>query len=310
MADLTRFDFHALKFTRSFSIRQMSNEEIGQYILLLSEAWLGGKDTALPDNLEVLSSLARCKKISEKVLAMFPAVEPGVRRNETLYGEWMATKERLTIAEEMGRKGNEVRWGANRDANRVAIGSQSGGDREPVAKVSPPSRQGVAQTKPNQTDSYQTNNFDSGRASSSQCEHGQCTFKNIAIRYSSYFGINHSKGQKHIQKYQTACSKYREDKVLEYFETWAEGAIKWLKERRDSNGLNFFWRPLDEIAEGDQLRVARETDQQRKDGPVISESDVTNAMERDRAEKLKQIELDREAAAEQKKFEELNRDAI
>jgi uncharacterized protein YdaU (DUF1376 family) len=291
MADLTRFDFHALKFTRSFSIRQMSNEEIGQYILLLAEAWLGGKDTALPDNLEVLASLARCKKVSDKVLDMFPIVESGVRRNETLYGEWMATKERLAIAEESGRRGGE---------------SKKAAFREPIGTLEAPtqvrSRVALPITKPTQTDSYQTNTHDS--------DFGQGTFKNISVRYSSYFGINHSKSQKHIQRYQIACSKYGEDKVLEYFETWAQAAVKWLKERRDNNGLNFFWRPLDEIAEGDQLRVARETEQQKKDGPEISEDAVAAAMAQDLAKRQKQVEEDLKRAQEQKEFEEAHRDEI
>ena len=219
MADLTRFDFHALRFIQSDSIAAMSNEEVGQYTLLLAEAWLSGKDATLPDNLEILARKARCKKVSDRVLAMFPIVQTewGPRRqNETLHAEWVSTTTRIELASEMGRRGNEVRWGANRGA--------MGGRLEINRDV-------VAQTEPTQIDSNQTKPTSS--------EHGQSTFKTIALRYSSHFGGHHSHSKKHIEKYQIACQKYGEDKVLEYFERWAEGS-KWLKEKRDSNGLNFF----------------------------------------------------------------------
>ena len=250
MADLTRFDFHALRFTKSLSVMAMSNDEIGQYTLLLCEAWLGGRNTTLPDDPELLARLARCKKVSDKVLAMFPVIEPGLRRNETMYGEWMATTERLGIASVAGRRGNEIRWGANRGAITT-----------PSTSEERPSESFIAQTRPDQIDSNQT-------SPNQSTSFGQGTFKNIAIQYSSYFGVHHSKSKKHLERYQKACSQYGEDKVLEYFQRWAETA-GWLKEKRDTNGLNFFWRPMEEIAEGDTLRIAREQDEKKKQEPEI-----------------------------------------
>ena len=286
MADLTRFDFNAFRFTKSFSIRQMSNEEIGQYILLLSEAWLGGKETSLPDNPDILASLARCKKISDKVLAMFPLVETEtgpVRRNDTLYAEWMATQERLGLAKEYGRRGGE--------AKKAAF-------REPLGSLETPSRVPLPNTRPDQTDSYQPNPISNS--------FGQSTFKNIAIQYSSFFSIHHSKGKKHLERYQTACSKYGEDRVLEYFQRWAK-ASSWLKEKRDTNGLNFFWKPLEEMVEGDELRVARDKEEQKDE---VSESELEKAMVTDRAERQKQIAEELKQAQVQREFEEANRDVI
>lgn len=89
-------------------------------------------------------------------------------------------------------------------------------------------------------------------------ESGQCSFKNISTRYASFFGVSHSRNKKHLEKYQAACSEYGEDKVLEYFDRWAATA-DWLRDKKDTNGLNLFWRPLDDLAAGDQLSKERES---------------------------------------------------
>jgi uncharacterized protein YdaU (DUF1376 family) len=288
MADLTRFDFHALRFTKSLSIMAMSNEEIGQYILLLCEAWLGGRNTTLPNDPEILARLARCKKVSDKVLTMFPVVEEGIRRNETLFGEWMATTERLGTASAAGRKGNDIRWAAN----RVAIATQS--DSDGAARET-----FIAQTRPDQTDSDQT-------SPNQSTSFGQGTFKNIAIQYSSYFGVHHSKSKKHLERYQKACSQYGEERVLEYFQRWVQTA-GWLKEKHDSNGLNFFWRPMEEIAEGDEVRIARE---QKQNEPEVPAERVVEAMVGSLSERTHAVTGLLEAIKKQKEFEEAHKDEI
>jgi hypothetical protein len=289
VADLTRFDFHALKFIQSDSIAEMSNEEVGQYILLLSEAWLGAKDASLPDSPDVLARKARCKKVSDRVLAQFPVVQTtwGPRRqNDTLYAEWRATQERLDLAKEYGRRGGE----AKREASRLPLGTLS----EPVEESF---RSHLPITKPTQTDStlptpHQTES------------HGSGTFKTISIRYSSYFGVHHSKGKKHLDRYQQACGKYGENQVLEYFDRWASTA-GWLKEKRDTNGLNFFWRPLEEMAEGDELRVAREHPE-----PEIPEEKVTEAIQENVSVRQSEIAKELEELANAKKWETEHRDEI
>jgi len=267
----------------------MTNEEVGQYILLLSEAWLSNKDASLPDVPEVLARKARCRKVSDKVLAMFPVVQTpwGSRRqNETLYAEWRSTLERLDLAKEYGRRGGEAKKASSRDA---------------LGSLQEPSRVPLPITKPDQTDSSQTNPVSE---TDSQNERGQGTFKHIAIQYSSFFGIHHSKGKKHLERYYTACQKYGEDMVLEYFKRWAQTA-GWLKEKRDTNGLNFFWRPLEEMIEGDQIRIARETEQKKEEVPGIEK-----IMEADLAERQKQILSEQEEIRKQQEFEEATRDQI
>ena len=73
--DLTRFDFHAKRIYFSESVRAMSAEEVGQYLLLLIEAWMGGKDTTLPKDSVYLAQLARVKEVSPHVMNQFHLVE-------------------------------------------------------------------------------------------------------------------------------------------------------------------------------------------------------------------------------------------
>jgi len=294
MADLTRFDFHALRFLKSDTIAEMTLAEVGQYILLLAEAWLSGKDASLPDNQEILARQARCTKVSDKVLDQFPVVQTqwGPRRqNETLYNEWRATNERLALAADNGRRGNESRWSGRvpvatpSGPDRVGIGRPSGGDRVPVAIPD--------QTRPTQTIPDQTSN-------------GSGTFKFIAIRYSSWFGINHSHGKKHIEKYQNACSRFGEDRVLSAFDTWAAGA-GWLKDKRDSNGLNFFWRPLEEIIEGDGLRQEREQVAQEAVQKVNNaDAELAARMAEELRKEQEQEKIEEEKRKAQKAFEAAN----
>lgn len=265
----------------------MSNEEVGQYTFLLCEAWLSGKDASLPDNPEVLARKARCRKVSDKVLAQFPVVQTtyGPRRqNETLYSEWRAATSRIALASDMGRKGNEVRWGAN----RVGIGGPSGSD----AALYRPNQTKPTQSNPTQTEPELDMNT------------GQCSFKNIAIQYSSFFGGHHSKGKKHIERYQQACSKYGEDKVLEYFKRWAEGS-GWLKTQRNPNGLNFFWKSMEEMAEGDQLREERE--QSTSQSEQTERVEVEQAMAADSARRSAEIEEQLKAQKQEKEFAEAHR---
>jgi len=286
--ELIKFDFNALRFTQSDSIAAMTNEEIGQYILLLAEAWLSGKDATLPDNLEVLARKARCRKVADRVLAQFPVVKTPLgdrRQNETLYNEWRAANERIELAKEYGRRGGE----AKREAFRVPTGGLDSKSSNPLP-YSVPNR-----TRPYHTEPYQTN---------SDTDSGQCSFKNIAIQYSSFFGGHHSKGKKHIERYQQACSKYGEDKVLEYFKRWAEGS-GWLRDRRDPNGLNFFWKPLDEMAEGDTLREERE--QSTSLSEQTEKATVELAIVEDQLKRDEEVQNKLKRIAEEKEFVEAHR---
>lgn len=269
----------------------MTAEEVGQYMLLLCKSWLLGKDASLPDDPEYLAQHARAKKeVSPLVLKKFPLIETewGTRRqNPTLYAEWKLAETRLDMAKEYGRRGGE----AKKAAFRPPLGTLDAPSTTPFQKF-------VAQTKPNQSIPNQANQTDSVSG-----PFGQCSFKNISIHYSSHFGISHSHSKKHAERYQAACQKYGEDKVLEYFDRWAD-SCPWLREKRDRNGLNFFWRPLEEMAEGDDLRIAREQDEKKINEPEISDTEAENFAEQIATSGQEEIQKELDKIKQQKQFEE------
>ena len=157
--DLTRFDFHAKRFYFSESVRAMSAEEVGQYLLLLIEAWMGGKDTTLPKDSVYLAQLARVKEVSPHVMNQFHLVETqwGQRyQNETLFEEWVICTQRQEIASENGRKGgmstSVYKIDAARENGRLGgrpKQNPSETEAEPIPKP--------IQTNPNQSKPSQSN---------------------------------------------------------------------------------------------------------------------------------------------------------
>lgn len=255
----------------------MTNEEVGQYIFLLIAAWLGGKDATLPDDLELLAVDAR-QKVSERVLEQFPIVETEWgprRRNQTLYGEWMSAMLRSDEA----RKSVDKRWQNDRNTNVLPANE-------------------LRNTIPNRTNPNQTKPDSISEISSPF--NGQADFKNIAVRYSSYFGIHHSHSEKHRQKYFLACQKHGEQSVLNCFDQWAPSA-DWLRERRDKNGLNFFYKPLEELVLAEQMRHERE---------ITEKKDSTDGMAEAIAADQENLRKEREAFEAQQKFLEATRDLI
>jgi uncharacterized protein YdaU (DUF1376 family) len=94
-ADMTRFDFHVNRFLDSEDVQRMSAEEVGQYILLLCEAWRLHKEATLPADPDYLSRVARVRKVSPRVMKKFFPVDmqtldgKEVRlRNKRLFEEW------------------------------------------------------------------------------------------------------------------------------------------------------------------------------------------------------------------------------
>jgi len=96
---------------------------------------------------------------------------------------------------------------------------------------------------------------------------------------------------------------------LEYFDRWAK-ASGWLKEKHDSNGLNFFWRPLEEMAEGEELRVARETEEKKTEGPEISEAEAQKIVIDSVSERQKEAHEHLKKIEEQKQWDDAHRDEI
>jgi len=215
--DITRFDFRALRWTRSENVRAMNMSERGQYITLMVEAWLGGKDASLPSDREYLSSLVGGERLSPKVLKMFPPVQTqwGERlQNPTLYEEWLLAQERS----DNGRRAVEVRWNNERNT-------------------------GVSESyipKPNQAVPNQTN----------PNQHDSGNFKNMAVSYRRAFHVNLSHGSLQKEEFAKACREFSEDVVLAAFDDWAPENM-WIKERHHTNGLRQFYESLPATIEAD-----------------------------------------------------------
>lgn len=270
--DLTRFDFHAKRFYFSESVRAMSAEEVGQYMLLLIEAWMGGKDTTLPNNGVYLAQLARAKEVSPLVMSQFHLVETqwGQRyQNETLFEEWLVCTQRQEAAIEAGRKG-----GASTSVYKTDAARENGrlGGRP---KLNPSETEGEPKPKPIQTNPNQSkpSQYDSG------------TFKNLAVRYRRVFHVNLSHGNIQKEEYSKACREFSEDIVLSKFDDWSPDNL-WIRERRHTNGLRQFYESLPAMIEADiSIELGQRAEETAKmEQQNIIESSISAAQEAHRLE--------------------------
>ena len=221
--DLTRFDFHVLRFMKSLDVMAMTDAEVGQYILLLSESWLIGDDCTLPDNVDLLARLARTEEVSPLVLKKFPVTDTKWghrRRNTILYAEWLNTLKRS----DDGRKAVQSRP----DRSTEFVRPYNDRTTNDVATMVP---------KPSQANSNQ--------AEPNQESHDIHT---ITRKYRAAIGKSHSRSKFFAEKYETACRQFGEDAVIAEFEDWAE-SNKWRKDSLGNSGLRFFFSDLPEMIE-------------------------------------------------------------
>jgi uncharacterized protein YdaU (DUF1376 family) len=113
--DITRFDFHALRFLKSEDVEIMTAEEVGQFLLLMIHAWLGGKAASLPNNPTLLAKYARCKQVSEAVMREWKEGPDGRLYNETLSEEWDAAVGRSAH----GMRGAAARWNKDKSTGNA-----------------------------------------------------------------------------------------------------------------------------------------------------------------------------------------------
>jgi uncharacterized protein YdaU (DUF1376 family) len=269
--DITRFTFHAQKFYFSESVRAMSAEEVGQYLLLLVASWLGGKEASLPDNPGMMAREARVREVSPLVLEMFPLVETeehgSRRRNETLHQEWLNCREKTDVARTNGSQKTEAKAVAARENGRL-------GGRPRVLTVTDNRTETEQEPNGNQTETDLTeqNRTEQNRTEQNK---GECSvfdsvsqeqstgdWKSIAIRHKRIFGKK-AATQFRI-KYADACLKYGETIVLECFDSWAPGALDWVRrEGVDQPLFSFFKKMPQEAEEAVELAEALKEDDQR-----------------------------------------------
>ena len=282
-ADLTRFDFHVVRFMNSYDVEVMTAEEIGQYILLLCKSWLLAHDATLPDDIEYISRTARVTKVSDRVLAKFPVVETeqwgSVRRNHTLFEEWERASDRSDIARE--------RVSRRSDRNPTVVDTAVGTTvRRPLISSAYPN-----QPIPNQSESNQPipNQSESSQdVSVSVSSHRSADWKNFAIPYRNVF--KKKAGTEFKKRYYEACSKYGEDVVLEYFHTWAtDNQREWCEATGFDRPLNLFFKKLpEEAADIKDLNIAEKEEQtEAAEQRAHSEQVQAESIERQTQETIK-----------------------
>ncbi len=250
-SDLTRFDFHVVRFMNSYDVEIMTDAEIGQFLLLLCKSWLLAHDATLPDDVEYLSRIARTTKVSERVLAKFPLVETEkygrARRNATLFEEWEKASERSEIARERVNR----RPDRNTPPTVLTAVPTTVLTAVPTTVLTAVEPQNDLSaypyhTKPSRTNSTQSTQTDASGSepvvSSSKKQQGD--WKSIAIRHKNVFGKQASVKWK--DKFYEACAQYGEDVVLECFDAWAEGAKTWVT---SDQPLFLFFKNLNAEAE-------------------------------------------------------------
>jgi uncharacterized protein YdaU (DUF1376 family) len=124
---LTRFDFDALDFLGG--VAAMTAEEVGQYVLLLVQAWIAGRDCTLPDDPAGLARIARaaCGEVSRRVLEKFDKTPEGRVVNHRLLQEWQAAKARSEVAQARAEK----RWRG--DAQAMPEHCQGSNETMPIS---------------------------------------------------------------------------------------------------------------------------------------------------------------------------------
>jgi uncharacterized protein YdaU (DUF1376 family) len=282
--DFTRFDFHAKKFYFSENVRSMSVEEVGQYILLMVEAWMGGKDTTLPDNPKLLARMARVDQVSDAVLAMFPLVqtESGARRrNETLYSEWTAAVERSEEARRRALKGH-----GKEEAEQEQSRSTAGATCLPYPSPSPSPSQAESgqarpessQLKPSQVLIAQPRKSESAAVSADlgldapdPAEEQEPNFKLFRrLWLNKKLELGRDKGS--IEKYMNACSVYGTAKVHAAVDSWAtEKTINWMANNNVRSQLGLFLSQLEKTIE-------RMSDDKTVDVPMIEADAVAESI--------------------------------
>lgn len=108
--DLSWFRFNVHRFMNSPDVDRMDASEVGQYTLLLCKSWAIGDECKVPDDLEYLARIARVPQLSDRVLAKFPVVGEGFRRNKPLHDEWVSSHDLHKKRQDALAKARETRW--------------------------------------------------------------------------------------------------------------------------------------------------------------------------------------------------------
>jgi uncharacterized protein YdaU (DUF1376 family) len=222
--ELSRFDFHVVRFMNSEAVLQMSDAEVGQLILLLCHAWLLGKRATLPNDPEALARWARTTQLSPLVMAKFVPIETewGPRiHNERLSDEWIAATERRERYSQRGKAGAAAKAHAQAHAESPAKTR----DASSVSAGVPSAAKAHGHTNPYQTES---DHVSPSQSSSSSDGHrigsdfpdekekrkSQYHWARFARVFEIYFGVKPTDSATNRRLYFERCVEFTERGVL------------------------------------------------------------------------------------------------
>jgi hypothetical protein len=156
---LTRFDFDVYDFMGSEDVAVMDAETGGQYLFLLCQAWMIGKDCTLPGDEVALVKLSRSTtgNVHPVVLKKFRKTDDGRLVNDRLLIEWRNANERQQVridkATVAGLASGEARREpkTNLDPTQTNSKGTQGelkGTPKPTQAVSKPEGAGLQETAP------------------------------------------------------------------------------------------------------------------------------------------------------------------
>jgi uncharacterized protein YdaU (DUF1376 family) len=179
---LTRFDFDAADFLASEDVAAMTAAEVGQYVLLLCAAWLGGKDATLPNDPRTLARLARATngRVAPVVIRKFISTAEGRLSNPRLSEEWKAACARAKVRSEKAQKAAKKSWSGDARSRRQALLAQRSGPAPEMPSSSSPIPFPNPEGENHQSDDFRTSLFEAKTAYLAQCE-GDVTQVDLAL---------------------------------------------------------------------------------------------------------------------------------
>jgi uncharacterized protein YdaU (DUF1376 family) len=238
----------------SYDVEVMTAEEVGQYLLLLCKAWLLAKETCLPNDPTYLARIARTDLVSERVLAKFPIVETqwgSMRRNDTLYEEWMAAE-------------------ARSDSGRVRVAARGGKWAETANQKQPEKYSGNTTVSP---PVLRENIPIPTRTIPNQPEPNQEDFGDWELFRKRHSHLLGKKADSKLfqRKYEDSCRKFGPDVVWTCFEEWSEDVRDWVRREKVKHPLYAFFKNIESLADDEIANRESSAEEEKEKAIQISQ---------------------------------------